>query len=74
MCICKNLQTGRPPCFRLSTRISQKLRKKSSWMFKVESVQPLDGGDKVRSAEGSLYRIKHVVSNTYLKRSGQEVL
>jgi len=64
---------GRAPCFRLSTRISQKLRKKSSWMFKVESVQPLNGGDKIRSGDANQYRIKHVISNTYLKRNGAEL-
>ena len=63
----------RSPCFRLSTRISQKLRKKSSWMFKVESVQPLNGGDKIRSGDANLYRIKHVISNSYLKRNGAEL-
>jgi len=62
---------GRNPCFRLSMRTSDKARKKSTWMFKVESEQLLDGANQVQ--EGSKYRIKHILSNSYLMQDGEEV-
>jgi len=68
-----DVSNGIAPCFRLSMRTSDKARKKSSWMWKVESTQPLMGADKVRSGEGHLYRIKHVITNTYLKRNGEKL-
>ena len=62
---------GRNPCFRLSMRTSDKARKKSTWMFKVESEQLLDGANQVQ--EGSKYRIKHILSNSYLMQDGEEL-
>ena len=68
-----DLHEGRQPCFRQSTRTSDKARKKSTWMWTVESVRLLHGAGRVRSSEANLYRIKHVISNTYLK-CNQEAL
>ena len=66
-----DLNAGRNPCFRLSTRTSEKARKKSTWLFKIESEQLLDGASRV--VQGRRYRIKHVISDAYLIQDGEEL-
>jgi hypothetical protein len=58
------------PHFRQSLRVSDKSRKKSSWMWKIERATLHDAGAKVECSEGVQYRIKHVVSSMYLVQRG----
>ena len=69
----RDCRKGLAPCFRYSARTSAKVRKKSSWMFKIESLQPLEAGARVRADDEQRYRIKHVISNVYLKRDGDKL-
>jgi hypothetical protein len=58
------------PHFRQSLRVSDKSRKKSSWMWKIERATLHDAGAKVECSEGMQYRIKHIVSSMYLVQKG----
>ena len=56
------------PFFYDSERVSDKLRKKCHWLWKIEYDQLYYGGEPVSIADDTAakYRIKHVVTNMYL--------
>jgi len=58
------------PHFRCSKRVSSKARKKSTWMWKIESKTLVGAGACVRCSETAHYRLKHVVTGKYLQRDG----
>jgi hypothetical protein len=64
------------PFFYESARVSDKLRKKSYWLWKIENEQVYHGGDQVLIEEdaNNKYRIKHVVTNMYLMQSDTQLL
>jgi len=55
------------PSFYSSNRISDKARKKCTWMWKIERAVLYCAGETVTS--GDYFRIKHVVSNKYLSET-----
>uniref|UniRef100_A0A7S0Z297 Inositol 1,4,5-trisphosphate receptor n=1 Tax=Hemiselmis tepida TaxID=464990 RepID=A0A7S0Z297_9CRYP len=59
------------PHFRCSKRVSSKARKKSSWMWKIESKTLVAAGARVHCSDAVHYRLKHVVTGKYLKAEGE---
>jgi hypothetical protein len=62
------------PFFYKSSRVSARQRKKSQWMWRIESCQLYNGGDEVLCNEGAhaRYRIRHVLTDMFIvhKRGG----
>jgi hypothetical protein len=64
-------KTHADPVFYTSKRVSSKARKKCAWMWQVEHVQVMEAGHGVTAAEDAVYRLKHLVSGTYLIQRGE---
>lgn len=62
------------PFFYKSSRVSDSQRKKSQWMWRIESCQLYNGGDELLCSEGAhaRYRIRHVLTDMFMvhKRGG----
>ena len=61
------------PFYYASSRISVKSRKKSSWMWKIESCNLNQAAGLCATGHTCFYRIKHVVSNMYLVQRDSEI-
>ena len=67
------LQRAPPPGFYTSKRLDSNSRKKTHWIWKVESEFIYLAGDKVVANGNKFYRIKHIPSNLYLICKGDEL-
>ena len=56
--------------FYASERINIKSRKKCSWLWKIEKPNLQGPGSDVVASDSAFFRIKHVVTNTYLMQQG----
>jgi len=64
------------PFFYESNRLSDRQRKKSQWLWRIESCRLYNGGDEVTCKEGSKmrYRIKHVLTDMYMVHKNGSIL
>ena len=60
---------GDEPVFYYSHRVNHNARQKCGWMWTVESVALNNAAQPVTSREDDLFRLKHVVTNKYLRQT-----
>ena len=67
------LESAPPPGFYSSQRLDSNSRKKTHWIWKIESECINLAGERVVADGSKLYRIKHIPSNLYLVCKGDEL-
>jgi len=68
-----DVSTHEDPVFYSSNRVSNRARKKCSWMFKIERIEVMRAASKITATEDCKIRLKHLVSNKYLTQRGSNL-